>query len=76
MQGFPPRRRCDAQDSSRTNGQIIVAFDLSAGVSDGTVTSLVLVRDRAAHRVTVVADFENHVQDLTSNGRFVALHDP
>ena len=54
-----------------SNGQI-VAFDLSAGVSDGSVTSLAVVRDRAAHRVTVVGSFENHVQDLTSNGRFVA----
>ena len=53
------------------NGQI-VAFDLSAGVSNGTETSLAVVRDRAAHRVTVVGSFENHVQDLTSNGRFVA----
>ncbi len=55
-----------------SNDGQIVAFDLSAGVSDGSVTSLAVVRDRAAHRVTVVGSFENHVQDLTSNGRFVA----
>jgi hypothetical protein len=50
-----------------------VAFDVSAGVSNGTVTSLAVVRDRAAHSTHVVADFEAHVQDLTGTGRFVAF---
>jgi len=50
-----------------------VAFDVSAGVSDGSVTTEVIVRDRATHSTHVVAQFESHVQDLSGTGRFVAF---
>ena len=70
--GIPHRGGVVTHGLVSNNGQI-VAFDLSAGVSDGSVTSLVRRARPCGSPSHFRRRFENHVQDLTSNGRFVAF---